>query len=132
MTKLTLEEMVKFVREVAECALEDKREIDAGVLVQAANGDLRVLMFPVTVEEAELVKAIREFFSMAIHEVQSYVYMSAMTGVTREIKVYAAEREGDRKALRWEVAGKRLVDHPADPHPADPHQLMELLPRTLN
>ena len=128
MKKLTLEQMVKFVRDVADVALAEKRPFDAGIMVQADDRRLCVLMTPTIKgdEEQDLARAMTEFIEE--HEADAYVYMSALTRRTRDIFIYAAARDGKRIAKRWAVNKGRITEHPHE----ETHCFMELFPRTLH
>jgi hypothetical protein len=124
--KLTLEEMVKFVREVADAALEEKRAFEAGVLVQRADNHLCVLMFDRSVKQDELARAMTEFIEE--NGADTYVYMSALTRRTQDIFIYAAARAGERVAKRWAVSKGLITEHPHE----EVHRFLELFPKTLH
>jgi hypothetical protein len=126
--KLNLEQMVKFVREVAEAALAEKRPIDAGCLVQPAKGRLCVLMTPDVRENDEMTLAGRLTEFLEEHGVVSYVYMTKMSRRTRVIFVYAADREGERRCLRWDIIKGRLDESPHE----GVHPFLELFRKTLH
>ena len=126
--KLSLEEMVTFVRHVAEMALTEERPFDAGVLVQDPDGQLSILMTPPLPDDREkqLITDLTAFLEekAATH----YVYMTALTPSTRVIYIYGATREGERLARRLDVDEDHLHEHPHEGH----HQFMELFPHTLH
>ena len=124
--KLTLEQMLRFVRDVADAALADKRPFEAGVMVQRADNHLCVLMFDQGVKEDELAQAMTEFIEE--NGADTYVYMSALTRRTRDIFIYAAAREGERVAKRWAVSKGLITEHPHE----EVHRFLELFPRTLH
>lgn len=126
--KLTLEQMVKFVRQVAEVALAEKRPFDAGVLVQASDYRLCVLMTPTvsSEEEVELALGITDFLEE--HAAFSYVYMTKLNKRTRDIFIYAADREGERITKRLKVDKGQLSELPHE----GVHRFLELFPRTFH